>query len=133
MKKPTAVGSQGGKDKETVRQSDAVEILFDVLIKPSENRDFEEYEFLTEGDDDDCVSIVSSCMGSRSSRRRPLGEAIDGNGPAVEEEQDWEQLNEKDREETIANLLKNLGNVKKKRMSAFILKYMLGIDGEFAL
>ena len=53
VKKPTAVGSQGDKDKETVRQSDAVEILFDVLTKPSENRDFEEYEFLTEGDDDD--------------------------------------------------------------------------------
>ena len=51
----------------------------------------------------------------------------------MEEEQDWEQLNEKDREETIANLLKNLGNVKKKRMSAFILKDMLDIDDEFVL
>ena len=51
----------------------------------------------------------------------------------MEEEQDWEQLNDKDREETIANSLKNLGNVKKRRMSAFILKDMLGIDSELAL
>ena len=47
VQKPTVVGSQGDKDKETVRQSDAVEMLFDAPTKPSENRDFEEYEFLT--------------------------------------------------------------------------------------
>ena len=51
----------------------------------------------------------------------------------MEEEPDWEQLNEKDREKTISNSLKKLDNVKKKRMSTFILKDMLGSDGEFAL
>ena len=51
----------------------------------------------------------------------------------MEEETDWEQLNKKDREETIQNSSKKLGNVKKKRMSAFILKDMLGSDGEFTL
>ena len=51
----------------------------------------------------------------------------------MEEEPDWEQLNEKDREKTISNSLKKLDNVKKKRMSTFILKDMLGSDGEFSL
>ena len=54
-------------------------------------------------------------MGSQDSRRRRLlGETVDANRPAVEEEPDWEQLHEKDREETIPNLLKKLGYVKKK-------------------
>ena len=72
-------------------------------------------------------------MSSRDSSRRPLGETVDDNRPAVEEEPDWEQLNEKDGDETILSSLKNLGIVKKKRMSAFIFKDMLGSDGEFAL
>ena len=50
-----------------------------------------------------------------------------------DEDTDWEELNEKDRDESISNSLKKLGNVKKKLMSAFILKDMLGSDGEFSL
>ena len=42
---------------------------------------------------------------------------------------DWEHLKDTKRVETIAELLKKLRNVKKKRMSKFILKDILGSDG----
>ena len=46
---------------------------------------------------------------------------------------DWEQLNEKDSDESISDSLKKLSNVKKKQMSAFIPKDMLGSDDEVSL
>ena len=56
---------------------------------------------------------------------------VDENEPAAEEDIDWEQLNEKERDELISSSLKKLGNVKEKRMSVFILKDMLGVTVSF--
>ena len=88
---------------------------------------------MTHGDDDDGVLIISSCMGNCGGWYRLLGAVLDENGLAEEEYTDWEELNGKDRDEPIINSLKKHGNVKKRQMSASILKDMLGSDGEFSL
>ena len=72
---------------------------------------------MTNGDDDDGISIIRNCMGSCGGQTRPLVAVVDENGPTEEEDADWEQLNEKDRDKSIPNLLKKLGNVKEKRKS----------------
>ena len=43
---------------------------------------------MTTGDDDDGVSVVSSCMGEHIGRRRPSGVLVDTNEPAVEDDTD---------------------------------------------
>ena len=58
---------------------------------------------------------------------------VDKNEPVVEEDIGREQPNENDRDKSISDSLKKLGNVKKKRMSTFILKGMLGSNGEISL
>ena len=104
-----------------------------VFEKTSENRDFEEYKHVTTGDDDDGVSIVSSFMGEHGGQHRPSGVLVDANEPAVKDDTDWEQHNETDRDESILKSLKKLGNVKRKRMSTFILNSMLDSDIEVSL
>ena len=46
---------------------------------------------------------------------------------------DNEQHDKTEKDETTGRLLKKLGNIKKKEMSKFILKDLLGSDGEIAV
>ena len=82
-------------------------------------------------DDDDNISIVSSCMGSVESRNSDFG--IEEEYAPAEVEVDWSLLDADVRVEKIGDSLKRLGNVAKKKMSPLIEKDMLGFDGELAI
>ena len=69
-------------------------------------------------------------MGDRSCARTST--TVDDNGPAGDDDTDDEQTNETGKDETIGDALKKLGNVKKREMSKFILKDLLGSDGAIA-
>ena len=70
-------------------------------------------------------------MGDRSFDRTST--ATDNDGPAGNDDMDDEQRDEIEQDETAAESLKKLGNVKRKEMSKFILKDLLGSDGEIAV
>ena len=116
------IGTVKDQNKETVQESRHVQHLFDILCSTEEDRDYDDFQ-----DDAICVddvSIASSTMGSVAS--------IAEDSPVDDDlvnDQDWEDLNEKERESNIGNSLKQLANIKKKtKMSPFILKDMLGDD-----
>ena len=75
--------------------------------------------------------LVLSCMGDRSLDR--TGTAADNVGPAGNDDADDEQRDEIKKDKTAVEPLKKLENVKKKEMSKFILKDLLGSDGEIAV
>ena len=104
--------------------------LFGVLCNV-ERKDDDSFEVDMECDDDENISIASSCVGDRSANGN--AEVDDVDGPADGDDdvvQDWETLDENDRSAKISETLKKLcGNVKKKRMSTHILKDVLGADG----
>ena len=106
-------------------------MCFDVLCSFEFDRDFEEFELETAGDDDENVSVVSSTMGSFCN-----GETTDNLLDATldeDSEEDWDPLNEEERDSSIKGSLQKLGNVKKRRMSTFIMKDMLGDDAKSSL
>ena len=117
VSRPVSGGSEKDKDKEggTVRDGEA--LMFSHLCKSEEERnDYHEYELDVEGDDDENISIVSSCMDSIGS---------------VEE--DWESLNETSRTAKIGEALKQLGNVRKKNINPNISKDFYGVAGDVAM
>ena len=125
VQRPTNVGSDRDAEKEKVPFTLAESALYDRLCKSAEDRaDYDEFEVDVEGDDDDNISVVSSCVGSIGRG----GDACvdDTNGP--DDSEDWEMMGETERNETFDESLKKLGNVRKKRMSKHILKDMLGDD-----
>ena len=54
----------------------------------------------------------------------------DQDGPG---EEDWEGLNENEKDQKIGDALKQVGNIKKKKMSNIILLDMVGQDGKDVL
>ena len=130
------VGSETDKDKEKVALGGADKELFSVLCSTDgERRDDDSFEMDIEEDDDENISIVSSCVGGMSENGTVEVEDTDGPGDGKDEvEEDWETLNDDDRTTKISETLKKLcGNVKKKRMHANILKDVLGADGLHAI
>ena len=110
-----------------------MENFFDHLCGSNgEGTDGDEFELKTEGDDDDCVSVVSSCVGSHGEGHDDELVA-DDNGPGGDDVADWENLNEKERAAKITSGMKKLGNIKKRRISKFILKDVLGRHGDLAI
>ena len=86
---------------------------------PEDNRDFKEFELNETKDEDATDSVVSSTFGSCA------GDGDDGSGLGdlddndFEETQDrtvenWETLDESERNATVGSSLKKLGNLKKK-------------------
>ena len=99
--------------------------------KKTDDKDGDEYDFGCGDEDDDAVSVVSSCMGDRSFDRTST--ATDNDGPAGNDDVDDKQRDEIVQDENSSESLKKLGNVKRKEMSKFILKDLLGSDGEIAV
>jgi len=122
-------GSQRDASKEEVAKTAAEQQLFDRLCKTDEERNDDYADFEAPPDDDDLVSFVSSCV-EGGGRDGADGIDKDADGPADVEEEPWENLNEDDRKEKIAETMKKLGNIKKKLSSPNILKDMLGADGK---
>lgn len=123
--KPRAnTGPQKDKQKETVIESSGVEFVMDILGNNTDDRDFDEFDDASE----QTCSIQSSTMGSHCSELVDTG-SIDGEMDTDNMEQDWEQLNEKEREEELGKNMKKI-KMKKKDMSPYIMKDMLGSDGD---
>ena len=123
----TNVGKKSARDKESVCENPAVFDLFEVLCQSESNRDYEEFEIDNSGDDDEDVSVVSSTMGEACN----LAEETLLSSEDLEE--NWNEHDEKKKEATIDRSMKKLGNVKKRKMSKFILKDLLGSDAKLAI
>ena len=91
-----------------------------------EEYEFEDFDLMQNDEDDDLISNASSTHGSI----RSSNSMICDNQDDVDE---WEDLNEEERNVRHSESLKQLGNVAKKPMSPLILKDMLGVDGDLAL
>ena len=121
------MGSSIDKQKEEVMETAGVEFIMGVLCNHAEDRDFDEFD---DASDMSC-SIQSSTMESHGSDAGGVGSV--GNEMETDViEEDWEQLNEKDREEELGKSMKKI-KMKKKEMSPFIMKDMLGGDGDACL
>ena len=130
VKRPLNVGSKKDKANEHPEITAAHRNLFQQLCTTEGHNQFEDFDLPSDEDDDDLVSVVSSCMGSLDGDGGLDVEDEEGPG---EQEEDWERLNEKDKDARHSESLKHLGNVKKKCMSLNIMKDMLGFDGDHAL
>ena len=106
--------------------------LFQVLSNTEDVNDYDEFELDETLDDDANVSVVSSTMGSVASVIHDFSVEDDFDNKDVVEE-DWERLEEGERNATINSTLKRLGNVTKKLMTPLILKDLLGEDGDLSL
>ena len=128
------VGSDRAKDKEEVKEDDNVQRLFDFLAAGYKENDYGEFDLdnaSVDNDTDGEASVVSSTMGSCEDEQSVL--LTDDTEWDFQPEEDWETMNESERETTINGNLKVLGNVKKKRMSPLILTDLLGDDAIAAL
>ena len=76
--------------------------------------------------------MASTCGGSQATTINNIT-AEEGICPGGDKEEDWENLNDKDRPEQIENALKHLGNVKRRKMATFILKDLIGDEGHDAV
>ena len=94
--------------------------------------DYDEFELDETMDDDADVSVVSSTMGSVASVVHDLSIEDQLDSEDVVEE-DWERLDEGERDATIDSTLKKLGNITQKLVTPLILKDMLGEDGDLTL
>lgn len=129
--KPEKAGTEKDKENEEATRTPMEKALFARLCMTEGERDVEFGEFEDpEKDDDEDISIVSSCMGSVSGGDQH--QVVDETEPADAEE--WENLDEKEREVGILDgLKKHCGNVKKKGMHDAITKDFLGADGDVAM
>ena len=67
MQKPVGISSKRDKDKENVKQSQCIEILFDVLKgNETDGNNLEEYAFGSEGGDDDDNCVCDTIQGERT-------------------------------------------------------------------
>ena len=100
------------------------------MCKSAKEHEYDNFKDGLDGEDDHAVSIVSSCMGSWASRP-DIAADTDATAPA--NAKDWERLDKDQNEETIAESLKSLSNVRRKKVSAFILKDLLGDEADSAI
>ena len=128
VRKPTNVGLAKDKDKEGKNRSAREQRIYDRLcINTDELGDYDEFDVEGGEDDDDLVSNSSSVFAD-DARTGVIVEDQDGPG-----EEDWERLNENEKDQKIGDALKQVGNIKKKKMSNIILLDMLGQDGKDTL
>ena len=125
------VGSEKARSREMVPEADHIRPLFELLSSTDAN-EYDEFELDESRDDDADVSVVSSTMISAGSTIHDLSVEDDLDSEDVVEE-DWERLDEGERNATIDSTLKQLGNSTKKVVSPLILKDILGEDGDLAL
>ena len=93
VERSSNVGKKKDKEKEKADESEAVEMLFEVLKgKDIDDKDGDEYNFGGAGEDNDEVSIVSTCMGDCSCARTST--AVDNNEPAGDDDAGGEQTDE---------------------------------------
>ena len=123
------VGTARDKLKESISETEGVARLFDVLCKTDEQRDYDEFED-SDNKIEETGSIISSTMGSVHSHVSAT--LCDGDTPCDVVEQDWERLEELEMQAAVAANLKVL-RVKKRCMSKFILKDLLGDDADFEI
>ena len=122
---PTNVGSNHDAEKEKVRFTHAETALYDRLCKSVQEQDnYDKFEMEVEGNDNANISVVSNCVASVSKGNTACMEDTN----VTDDWDNWEMLGETKRNETFDELLKKLGNVRKKRMNKDILKDMLGND-----
>jgi hypothetical protein len=122
VSQPNDIGSDLDKKKEEGRVRPDEEEMFNVICcNEDEKNDYQEFEVDVAGDDDENISIVSSCVDSCSS------------GEAFEPEEDWESLNETGRKSKISEALKKLGNVQKRNMNSNITKDFYEVAGKIAM
>ena len=103
-----SVGSEKDQAKERVEIDTAENNLFDILCSVDDSKHYDTYD-----SDDKEVSNSSSCFGSTGSNENPRVED--------EDRLDWDVLDEETRRIQIANSLKRLGNVKRRKISPHIL------------
>jgi len=104
-------------------------LLFDILCKMLEERDYDEFE-VDEGKE---ASVVSSTMGSCCSRASICPEEEDGGGCDKGNEEEWEKMTSDKRDALIGKSLNKLKVKKKAEMSSFIMKDMLGDNADAAI
>ena len=121
------VGSAKAIGKQTVADPENVRHLFGVPCSSEKTRDLDEFELDKTGDGDVCVSVVSGMLGG------PGSGVILTFGEDNIEPPEWEILNKEDRETNISRNLKKFNDIKKRLMSKYILKDMLGDDGTHAI
>jgi len=114
VQRPTNVGSEIDRQKEKVELTDHEKKLHDYLIKAEDQkRDYDEVE--VGGEDDDCISTVSSSMESVGEK-----ETADVNGDDDDEVLD--ELTEEEKVEKATSALKSLGNIKRKPYNKLAIK-----------
>ena len=122
VSRPNDIGSDLDKKKEEGRVHPAEEVMFTIICRnEDEKNDYQEFEVDVSGDDDENISIVSSCVDSCAS------------GEAFEPEEDWESLNETGQNSKISEALKKLGNVQKRTMNSNITKDFYEVAGKNAM
>eukprot|EP00984_Skeletonema_dohrnii_P009331 scaffold3571_cov78-Skeletonema_dohrnii-CCMP3373.AAC.3 len=125
--RPVGVGSKSDERKEKVAQTISAKILYSVICSPDgETIQIEEDDDNNSSATNNNDSVVSSCAGSQHHGTIDL-ETDEFTSDNVEP---WETLNEEVSALKIADSLKKVGNVRKKKMSKLILKDMLGDDGK---
>jgi hypothetical protein len=124
VKKPKAVGLDRDKKKEDLIQSLGKRALHNVLCVNEEARlDFTEFEEETDPkDDDECASVVSSVVS------RAAGSVADMSHADSSSDEDEDETEKK-----ATGTLKQLGNIKKKKMSNLLFKDLLDEDGDEAM
>ena len=128
MRKPRNVGLDKDKEKEGKIQSERQHRIFDRLCSiTDELGDYDEFNVEGGIDNDDLLSNSSSIFDAEDCSGVTVA---DKDGPRKE---DWEGLNESEKEQKIGDALKQVGNVKKKKTSNIILLDMLDRDGKDTL
>ena len=123
VQRPTNVGSKKDKNLEKRELTKAEKYLHDRLCKAEhECADYEDFD-VDDANDDDMQSNTSSVFARDDD---DSANVLDDDAADAD---DWEHLNEKDRDDKIGDALKHMGNVKKRKMSDNILCDMLGKDG----
>ena len=122
VSRPKDIGSDLDKKKEEGRVRPGEEEMFNIICRnEDEKNDYQEFEDDVAGDDDENISIVSSCVDSCAS------------GEAFEPEEEWESLNETGRNSKISEALKKSGNAQKRNMNINITKDFYEVAGKKAM
>lgn len=130
VKRPLNVGSKKDKELEKVELAPGQKSLFNNLCKMDDQQNyFKEFDAREDEDGEDLASVASSTYGS---------DVKDGELNLDDDEEpgdveDWRNLDNEAWNVKIGDLLKNLGNARKKCTSKDILCDMLGLDGDRAM
>ena len=129
LDRPTDVGSKRDKDKEQKIMTEEEKRIHERLCgKEGKHGHYEEFDILCDEEADDEVSHSSSVFAHGNKANVVVD---DVNGPA--DKDDWENLNERDKDRKIGDCLKHMGNVKRRKTSRLILKDMLVRGGAATL